>query len=257
VTPETLPIVVLAAVGLAIGSFLNVCIHRLPRRQSIVRPASRCPGCGALLPWYDNVPVIGYLLLRGRCRSCRTAISPMYPAVELATLAVFLLHYWQLGLDPLLVPRLIFSAALIVLFAIDLRHQILPNVITLPGVVVGFGFSLFLPPGWTASLLGILLGGGSLWLIAEGYYRLRGVEGMGMGDVKMLAMIGAFLGWQLTLVTLMLASILGALVGAGLMAASRDNRMRPLPFGTFLAVAALVASLAGEPLLEWYLSFYR
>jgi leader peptidase (prepilin peptidase) / N-methyltransferase len=246
----------LAAFGLAIGSFLNVCIHRLPRRQSIVHPPSRCPGCGALLRWYDNVPVVGYLLLRGRCRSCREAISPMYPAVELATLAAFLLHYWQLGLDPLLVPRLILAAALIVLFAIDLRHQILPNVITLPGVVAGFGFSLFLPPGWAASLLGILLGGGSLWLIAETYYRLRGVEGMGMGDVKMLAMIGAFLGWQLTLVTLVLASMLGALVGLGLMAVSRDNRMRALPFGTFLALGALTASLAGEPLLEWYLSFY-
>jgi leader peptidase (prepilin peptidase)/N-methyltransferase len=161
------------------------------------------------------------------------------------------------GLTPLLAARLLFACAMIVLFAIDFRHYILPNVITLPGIVVGFALSVFLPPGWQASLIGLLAGGGLLFLIAETYYRVRGIEGLGMGDVKMLAMIGAFLGWKLMLVTLVLASFAGSFVGVGLMVARRGDMKAALPFGTFLAVGALVAAVAGDPLLNWYLGLYQ
>ena len=157
--------------------------------------------------------MVSYVILGGRCRNCRTPISMRYPIVELITMAVFLLHYYVFGLDPILVPRLIFASAMIVLFAIDLEHHLLPNVITLPGIVIGFAFSLILPPGPVSSLIGILVGGGVLWLIGEAYYRFAGQEGMGGGDVKMLAMIGAFLGWKLVLITLVFSSIAGAIIG--------------------------------------------
>lgn len=242
--------------GLAAGSFLNVCIYRLPRGESLVWPGSRCPSCGAPIRWFDNVPILGYLMLAGRCRACQGPIDIRYPLVEVATLALFLLHYAVFGWQPLLAVRLLFACALVVLFAIDLEHQILPNRVTLPGVAVGFLASLWLPPGWRSSVLGILIGGGALWAVAEAYYRVRGEEGLGMGDVKMLAMVGAFLGWQQGLLTLLLASLVGSLVGVTLIVSGRGGLKYVLPFGTFLALGALVASLAGEPLVAWYLSFY-
>jgi leader peptidase (prepilin peptidase)/N-methyltransferase len=246
----------LVCLGLVVGSFLNVCIYRLPRRESLMWPGSRCPVCQTSLRWYENVPLLAYVALGGRCRTCRARISPQYPVVELATAALFVLHYWAFGWDWLLVPRLVFACAMIVLFVIDLQHRILPNVITLPGIVFGFGFSLMFPPGWSASGLGILLGGGVLLAIAEVYYRVRREEGLGMGDVKMLAMIGAFLGWQAVLLTLVLSSFLGSAVGLSIMAARKGDLKYALPFGTFLAVGAVVSSLVGMPLLRWYVSFY-
>jgi leader peptidase (prepilin peptidase) / N-methyltransferase len=243
--------------GLAVGSFLNVCIYRLPRRESLSYPASHCTSCDRPLAWYENVPVVGWLWLRGRCRTCGAAISPMYPIVEALTGAIFVVGYAIYGLTPLLPARLLFACAMIVLFAIDLRHHILPNVITLPGVVVGFAISLFVPPGWLSSLIGLVAGGGVLFAVGETYYRLRGVEGLGMGDVKMLAMIGAFLGWQLMLLTLVLASFAGSIVGVAVIASGRGGMKFALPFGTFLAVGALVAAVAGQPILDWYLRFYR
>jgi leader peptidase (prepilin peptidase) / N-methyltransferase len=248
--------VLLTLFGLVVGSFLNVCIYRLPRRQSVSWPPSHCPSCRRRLAWFENVPVVAWLLLRGRCRTCGSAISPMYPIVEALTGGIFLAGYLIYGLTPLLGARLLFACAMIVLFAIDLRHQILPNVITLPGIVIGFALSLFLPPGWLPSLIGIMAGGGILFLIGEAYYRWRGVEGLGMGDVKMLAMIGAFLGWQLMIVTLVLASFAGSLVGIALLASRRGGMQLALPFGTFLACGALTAAVAGEALLAWYLGFY-
>jgi leader peptidase (prepilin peptidase)/N-methyltransferase len=253
------PVVVLvfALAGLMIGSFLNVCIYRLPRRESIVWPASRCTSCNRPLAWFENVPVIGWLALRGRCRTCGSRISAIYPLVELTTGVVFAGGALVYGLSPLLFVRLAFASALIVLFVIDLQHRILPNVITLPGIAVGFAASLFLPPGWLSSLIGIVTGGGILFAIAEAYYRLRGIEGLGMGDVKMLAMIGAVLGWPLMLLTLVLASFVGSLVGLGLMASGRGGMQAALPFGTFLALGALVAAVAGDSILSWYLAFYQ
>jgi leader peptidase (prepilin peptidase)/N-methyltransferase len=253
----TVPVVLMTVFGLAVGSFLNVCIYRLPRRESLNWPGSHCTSCNRALSWYENIPLVSWLALRGRCRSCGESISPMYPLVEAVTGAVFAAGYLIYGPTPILAARLLFACAMIVLFAIDLRHHILPNAITLPGAVVGFALSFVLPPGWLASLIGLLAGGGILFAIAEAYYRLRGVEGLGMGDVKMLAMIGAFLGWKLMLVTLVLASFAGSLIGVGMIASGRGGMKAALPFGTFLAVGALAAAVAGDPLLAWYLGFYE
>jgi leader peptidase (prepilin peptidase) / N-methyltransferase len=246
--------VVLVLGGLCVGSFLNVCIHRLPARTSIVFPASRCPSCGHALSWTDNIPVISYIWLRGRCRYCGVSISARYPIVEALTCAVFVLHWFVFGPTPLLAVRLAFACALIVLFAIDLEHQILPNVITLPGIVAGFLISLVLPPGPVMSLAGIALGGGLLWAIAEAWYRLRKVEAMGFGDVKMLAMVGAFLGAKLVILTFVLSSFIGGLVATMLVVSRRADMATRVPYGTMLAAAALVASLYGDRLLAWYLS---
>jgi len=247
---------VLALLGLAVGSFLNVCIYRLPREESIMWPGSHCPACGATIRWYDNVPVVGYLLLAGRCRSCRNPIGVVYPLVELATMGVFLAHYWAIGPTPLLAVRIAFGCAMVVLFAIDLEHQILPNAITLPGILVGLVASLWLPPGLRSALVGVLVGGGSLWLLFEIWKWLRGVEALGMGDVKMLAMVGAFLGWEQVIVTLVLSSVAGSLVGLGLIASGRGSLGSKLPYGTFIALGALASSLAGDRLVTWYVGLY-
>jgi leader peptidase (prepilin peptidase) / N-methyltransferase len=243
--------------GLAVGSFLNVCIHRVPRQASIVQPASSCPQCGYVLKWYDNIPVVSYVLLRGRCRQCKTSISIRYPTIEVVTMVIFVLHYLTFGLDIILIPRLLFACVLIVLFAIDLEHHLLPNVITLPGIVVGLAFSAMVPPGFRDALIGALLGGGILWLIGEAYYRYSGQEGMGGGDVKMLAMIGAFLGWKLVILTLVLSSILGSIVGVIVLAVRRGGLKYALPYGTFLALAALTSSLVGARVIEWYVGLYQ
>jgi leader peptidase (prepilin peptidase)/N-methyltransferase len=246
-----------ALLGLIIGSFLNVCIYRLPLDQSIVWPASRCTSCGRELSWYENIPVLSYVALRGRCRTCRARISLMYPVVEAVTAAMFVATLAVFGLSWLLPIRLLFGCAMIVLFVIDLQHQILPDEITLGGTVVGLAASVFLPPGWREALIGAASGAGILWLLAWSYRRIRGQEGLGFGDVKMLAMIGAFLGWKLMLFTLAAASVLGSLTAGALMIGGRASLQSRLPLGTFLAVAAIVASLVGGPVVEWYLGFYR
>jgi len=248
--------VLAASLGLVIGSFLNVCIYRLPRDQSIAWPASRCTTCGRPLSWYENVPVLSYLVLRGRCRTCGEGISAMYPIVEAVTSALFVLLAWHFGPTPLLFVRIVFACAMVVLFVIDLQHQILPNEITLPGIVVGLACSVFLEPGWRDALIGAVAGGGSLWLLAEAYRRLRHKDGLGFGDVKMLAMIGAFLGWKLMLLTLVFASFTGSFVAIALMLARRADWQSKLPLGTFLALAAVPASVIGEAIVNWYLGFY-
>ena len=241
-----------ALAGLAVGSFLNVCIHRLPREESVVGPRSYCPTCRQPIRWFDNVPVLAYLALRGRCRACGAPISSWYPLVEVVTAGLFLVQLHALGLQPLLVPRLLFTAAMIVLFVVDLRHRLLPNVVTLPGIAVGLLCSVGLEPGWFDALLGVVGGGGLLLGIAGAYARIRGREGLGMGDVKMLAMIGAFLGLPLAFVALAWASVLGATVGIGMIRFAGVGWQHALPLGSFLAVAAVAASLVGQPFLEWY-----
>jgi leader peptidase (prepilin peptidase) / N-methyltransferase len=250
-------LVFVAALGLVVGSFLNVCIYRLPLGESLMWPGSRCTSCGRRLSWFDNIPVLSWLAQRGRCRTCGAGISWMYPLVEIATACVFVGGLLLYGPTPLAAVRILFGCALIVLFVIDLQHQILPNAITLPGIVIGFVCSLFLPPGWRDSLIGILVGGAIPLIIAEAYVRLRGVEGLGMGDVKMLGMVGAFLGWKGAVLTLMLGSLAGSIVGVGLIAARLGSLQRKLPFGTFLAVAAAVAAVYGDPLVAWYVGFYQ
>ena len=247
---------ILVLLGLAVGSFLNVCIHRLPRGESLNSPPSRCPHCDYRLRWSDNIPLVSYTFLGGRCGQCRARISVRYPIVELVTMALFVAHGAVFGWTPLLVPRLVFACAMVVLFAIDLEHHLLPNVITLPGIAVGLIASAVLPPGIVDALIGVLIGGGVLWLIGEAYFRYSGQEGMGGGDVKMLAMIGAFLGWKLVLVTLVLSSVLGSVIGLIVIAARRGGMKYALPYGTFLALGALVASLAGEAIVNWYVGLY-
>ena len=255
-TIQALLTIAFAWLGLSIGSFLNVCIHRIPRGGSVAHPPSACPNCGYRLRWFDNVPVLSYAALGGRCRSCRAPISLRYPIVELLTMTVFLLHLYLFGWTALMGVRLLFACALIVLFAIDLEHQLLPNVITLPGIVVGLVASLFVLPGIRDAIIGTILGGGILWAIGAAYLRYSGQEGMGGGDVKMLAMIGAFLGWQQVLVTLVLSSVAGSIIGVLLISLRRGNMKYALPYGTFLALGALAASLAGQQIVEWYVNLY-
>lgn len=255
-TPSMAFVVIAGVFGLLVGSFLNVCIYRLPRGESILWPGSRCPQCANALRWYHNVPVISWVWLRGRCAYCQTPIAARYPLVELATALIWALIVWQTPVGWLLVSRLVLATALIVLFMIDLEHQILPNVITLPGIALGLALSVVTPPGPRDAIIGAFVGGGILYAIAAAYYLLRREEGMGMGDVKMLAMVGAFLGWRAVLLTLVLASFAGAVVGLVVMAVQREGMRYALPFGTFLALGTLIAMLAGESLLAWYLSFY-
>jgi leader peptidase (prepilin peptidase) / N-methyltransferase len=254
-TPPALYIVAAALFGLCIGSFLNVVIYRLPLGQSLATPPSRCRTCGYSLRWFDNIPVLSWVSLRGRCRQCGTRVSWQYPVVELVTGALFVLVVWLTPVGPLMASRLLLVCILIALFGIDLEHQILPNSITLPAIAIGVLLSLIAPPGWKDALIGVVLGGGILYAIAWGYYLWRREEGMGMGDVKMLAMIGAFLGWKAVLVTLVLSSFAGAFIGLGLMAVQRGTMKYALPFGTFLAIGAVVAMFVGEPLIAWYAGF--
>jgi leader peptidase (prepilin peptidase) / N-methyltransferase len=256
VTPETFSLVVAGLFGLLVGSFLNVCIFRLPRGTSIVWPASACGSCKRELRWFENIPIVSWVVLGAKCARCKAPISLQYPLVEAITAVLFVLVAATTPAGPQLAARLLFVCALIVLFGIDLEHQILPNSITLPGIVIGVLFSLAGPPGWRASLLGVLLGGGVLYAIAWGYYAVRREEGLGMGDVKMLGMIGAFLGWQAVLLTLVLASFSGAIIGVAMIAFQRGSMKYALPFGTFLAIGAVVAMLAGQPIIDWYAGFY-
>ena len=249
-------IVLAAVVGAVIGSFLNVCIYRLPLGKSIVWPASACETCGRELSWYENLPIVSWVALGARCRTCKAPLSIRHPIIEAIAAVMFGAAAWYYGPTILLVSRLVFGCALIVLFAIDLEHHLLPNAITLPGIGVGLAFSVVTEPGWQACLFGAVVGGGSLWLIAEAYYRLRHEEGLGMGDVKMLAMIGAFIGWQLTIVTLMMASVAGSVIGILLIASRRGDMKYALPFGTFLAMGAALAATVGPGLLSWYLQFW-
>ena len=250
-------LVVLGIFGLLVGSFLNVVISRLPAGESVVTPRSRCPSCRTLIAWYDNVPVVSYVVLGGKCRKCRTRISFRYPAIELTTAVAFIIQ----GLAaeqapwPLLV-RIVFTALLIALFGTDLETQRLPNVLTYSGVVLGLAFSLAFPPGIQSSLIGAALGAGSLLAVRWAWRLVRREEALGLGDVKMLAMIGAFLGWQQVPVVLFLSSVAGAVVGISLIAMRGTSLRARLPFGTFLALAAFAASLIGDALFHWYASLY-
>jgi leader peptidase (prepilin peptidase) / N-methyltransferase len=247
--------ILVALLGLTVGSFLNVCIHRLPLGESLAWPASRCPRCRTPLTPYDNIPVVSYLMLRGRCRACGAAISMKYPIIEAMTAALFLGAY-LLFTPPLVYQRIAFACAMLVLFFVDLEHRRLPNEITLPGIVVGFACSFFMAPGWLDSFIGIMVGGGSLWLLGELWFRIRHEEGMGFGDVKMLAMIGAFLGWKVMLATLLFSTFLGSIIGVGLIVMKRGSMKTALPFGCFLAIGAILGSVVGDRAVNWYLSLY-
>lgn len=243
--------------GLIVGSFLNVCIHRLPLDESIVRPRSRCPHCRERIRATDNVPLISYLLLRGRCRSCGAQISARYPLVELSTgvIAVLSLHAFGTGLEAF--AAFVFLAALLTVSLIDLDHFIIPDVISLPGIAAGLLFSFLLgQPGWRDSLIGAAAGWLSLWLVAGAYRLLTGREGMGLGDAKLLAMIGAFLGWKALPLTVLVSSLAGTVVGAGMILFRGHDAQVPIPYGPFLAGGAVVAMLFGQEIVSWYVNFF-
>ena len=275
-----------AVFGAIIGSFLNVVIHRVPRDESIVFPNSRCPSCEAKIGPLDNLPIISYLILRGRCRACRAPISIRYPAVEaLAAIlyaVVFLADfYWRGGLTLIIPFDLVFVTALVALIFIDAEHMLLPNAITYPGIVFAIVARLALPylvgayafedlphlasapfstwPLWASSLagavIGALAGGGSLWLMGWLWEKLRGVEAMGMGDVKMMVMVGAALGWRVTILTIFLGVLSGSIIGVGLMARRGEKDMQMLlPFGIFLGIGSIFALLIGSRVIAWYAS---
>ena len=246
-------IVLLVVLGFVVGSFLNVCIYRLPRGESVVAPRSHCPSCRAFLRWFDNVPLLGYVILRGRCRECRSVISAVYPLVELSTAFVFIVQYAVVeNLPAVVLVRLFFSSLMIVLFFTDLQHRVLPNMVTVPGVMVGWCCSWFVAPGWLDSTIGIVVGSTFLIVLSETYYRIVGREGLGMGDVKMLAMIGAFLGWELMLFTMLMASILGVVVWIAILLSGRGGASYLLPLGSFMAISAVVMSAAGPLILPWW-----
>jgi leader peptidase (prepilin peptidase)/N-methyltransferase len=240
--------------GLIVGSFANVCIHRLPRGESLVRPRSRCPKCGTPISALDNIPVLSWLFLRGRCRRCRARISWRYPAVEAANGLLWMGLAAALGPTPRAFALMAFSTAVLVLALIDLEHQLLPDVITLPGIAAGLASSVL--PGSPitplASALAAAGGFAALTLMNAAYRSARGVDGFGGGDPKMVAMIGAFLGWKGAFLTVFVASAAGALVGVGLMLFRGRTGQHKLPLGSFLGAAALVVVFAGDPLLAWY-----
>ena len=240
-------------VGLAIGSFLNVCIYRLPESRSVVHPPSRCPACGTHIAFYDNIPILSYLLLKGRCRHCRSRISPRYVVVELMAGLFALGIYHHYGLSVETVCFYLFIAALLVVTFIDLDHRIIPDVITYPGIVVGFVCSF-----WSSrvtvldALLGIFLGGGLLFLVAFGYHAITKKEGMGGGDIKLLAMIGAFLGWKATIFTIFVGSAVGTIFGIVVALQTKEGRKAAVPFGPFLSMGALLFVFYGRELIAWY-----
>lgn len=241
--------------GAAIGSFLNVCIYRLPLGESIVFPASHCPACGTRIRPWDNIPLLSFLLLGGKCRSCRAAISFRYPLVELLNGLLTLALFLKFGPSPTFLVLLVFSSALVAVTFIDLNHQLIPDVISLPGIVVGFAASFFLPwLGWLNSLIGLLLGGGSLLVVAYLYQFLTKKEGMGGGDIKLLAMMGAFLGWRAVPFIIFAGSLVGSVVGITLMLVQKKDAKLAVPFGPFLSFGAILYIFYGRQLIHWYLN---
>lgn len=238
-----------ALFGLAVGSFVNVVASRLPAGRSLVRPGSACPGCGVAIVWHDNIPILSFVLLRGRCRACAMAIAWRYPAVEATTGALWALAWWTWGPTVDVAVAVIFVTALVAITAIDVEHQIIPDVITLPGIVTGLVANLATERvNWVDSALGIVVGGGIFLVII-----LASGGGMGGGDMKLGAMFGAFLGWKVTLVALFVAVVLGGGLALILLASGRVKRKDPIPFGPFLAAGGAVGLFWGDRVIRWYL----
>lgn len=264
--------------GLLVGSFLNVCIARLPEGVSIVSPRSRCPRCKSPIAWFDNVPVISYLVLRGKCRACGLPISLRYPLVELLNGLLYLWSFYEFSISGETLIAMALCSSFIVITFIDLDHQIIPDAITLPGMLIGlavapffvtalmeplpFGFSAVLPDGpyvrgLENSILGLLAGGAPLFLIGWAWEKLRKVEAMGGGDVKLMGMVGSFLGWKAALLTIMLGALSGSVAGGTLIALKKHRAENTIPFGPFLAAGALLSLFYGDDILSWYFGLLR
>jgi leader peptidase (prepilin peptidase)/N-methyltransferase len=245
--------------GLVLGSFLNVCIYRIPQRQSIVYPPSSCPECGRSIKFYDNIPVLSYIILLGKCRTCTKPIPIRYPVVELVTGLLSMALFMKFGPTPQYPLFFLFSAALLVVGFIDLQHQIIPDVISLPGILLGFAFSAlgFTGLSWLDSFIGIVGGGGFLFAVAVLFERLTRKEGMGGGDVKLLAMIGAWMGWRALPFIILISSFAGTVIGGGSLLVSGRSYRTKIPFGPFLALAALIYLFFGTEFVSWYYQLFR
>jgi prepilin signal peptidase PulO-like enzyme (type II secretory pathway) len=268
--------IIVGLFGLCFGSFLNVCIARLPRGESIVFPRSHCPRCNHTIRWYDNIPLLSYLLLRARCRDCHARISALYPAVELLTALVLVWNFHEYGLGPEFVKYALFSMLLIILIFTDLLDRRIPHSVTIFGIGLGIVLSFFIPVddrplGWifrhwdiylegnfasvAGAVMGALAGGGLFYVVGETFYHLGGKkkEYLGFGDVMLMLMVGTFLGVPMTLMTILLGSLGGSVLALGMLAVSSRFRGYEWPYGTFLGIAAIYAGLSGDRLLEWYL----
>lgn len=281
--PEFFAYAFFFVLGACVGSFLNVVIYRVPNDLSVIFPNSACPNCQSAIKPYDNLPLVSWLLLRGKCRHCKTAISARYPAVELLTALLFVLVFWSIGFNLFLPVGLIFVASMVALIFIDAEHMILPDVINYPLLIFALLVRVLFPifvgaeffpdlkiaplsylqefPAWLVSLLGAILGGliggGSLWLVGELWKRLRGVDAMGLGDVKMMFAVGALLGWRLTLLSIFLGAFSGAIIGIVLISRQKDKDMQmQIPFGIFLGIGSIIALLFGEQIIRWYLQMF-
>lgn len=241
-------------IGSCLGSFFNVVIHRLPLKESLVRPGSRCPQCREAIAFYDNIPILSYLVLRGQCRRCHARISIRYPLVEALTAVMALSLFNRYGLHPQFLIEFLFAALLILIAFIDLDTYIIPNALSLTGMAAGLALSFFTPRiTWTDSLLGIVVGGGFLYAIAVAYQYFRRQEGMGGGDIKLLGMIGAFMGTPGVVFTILVASIVGTVVGLAVMRRSKDGLSTMVPFGPFLSFGAVCYLFWGQQFIQWYL----
>lgn len=244
-----LPYLFIFILGAAIGSFLNVCIYRLPEQQSIISPSSRCPHCSTPIKFYDNIPILSFLLLRGGCRACGNPISIQYMLVEILNGAGYILVVWRFGFSAESVLYALLFSALVVASVIDLYHRIIPDVITIPGIIAGLLASAFLlPSGIKDSIAGILLGGSIFFIVA-----IASRGGMGGGDIKLIAMIGSFLGWTNVIITIILSSFLGSLVGIVMMILFSKGRKYPVPFGPFLSMGGIISLFFNKEIIEWYL----
>ena len=277
--PEIAGYIFIFLLGACIGSFLNVIIHRIPNEESIVFPNSACPKCQKPIKPYDNIPLLSWLVLGGKCRSCKNPISARYPAVELLNALLFVLVFWQIPFNPFLPVVLIFVSAIVALIFIDAEHMILPDAINFPllflALLVRIGFALafgnqyfsdlrFFPlnqmtnlPVWLVSLIGAILGGlvggGFLWLVGAIWKKLRGVDAMGLGDVKMMFAVGALLGWRLTLLSIFLGAFSGAIIGVVVISRQKDKDLQTqIPFGIFLGIGSILALLFGDQMIKWY-----
>lgn len=248
--------VLIFILGLIVGSFSNVCIYRIPRNESIIYPASHCPKCRSNISPKDNIPLLSYILLKGRCRNCKSKISIQYPIVELLTGLIYLIIYLTYVLSVQTLIYIILSSALVIIAFIDLNEQIIPDVISLPGIVIGFIISFFVPYiSFINSALGVLVGGGIILIIGLAGSVIFKKEAMGGGDVKLAAMIGAFLGWRYIIISLFLGFFLGALVGIFLILLKIKNREDVVPFGPFIVLGSFITLLWGEQIISWYIGF--
>ncbi len=248
--------------GAIVGSFLNVCIVRMPKDESVVTPRSHCPNCPHQLQWWENIPILSYVLLKGCCKGCKAKISMQYPFVEILTAAFSMLTWWWFDPLPYAIYFLLFIAPLIVITFIDLKHYIIPDIISLPGIAIGFLVTLlFADDGLRIYLmidrvLGVLVGGGGLFLIAWSYKKLKKQEGLGGGDIKLIAALGAFFGWKATIFIMMLSSVFGSVVGGLFLVLLKKDLKFAIPFGPFLAGAGICYLFIGRQLIEWYITLF-